>query len=381
MELQGSKIAMVSPSHNAYSETFIQKQKNGLQGEVFFYYGGFLPLYLEDHGKLMLPSISRMVKMKRKLGFKTFNADETAFIRSLKNNKIQIVLAQFGTTANRIVQICKKINIPLIAHFHGYDASVDVVIENCKNYKEVFAYSAYVIAVSISMQKRLIQLGCPEEKVIYNPYGPDISFFENKPMFSETKFIGLGRFVEKKAPYYTILAFKQVLEKFPEAKLMIGGKGELYEVCINLVRYHKLETHVLLPGILTREEFLQHLNTSFAFVQHSLTAINGDQEGTPVAVLEASAAGLPVIATFHAGIPDVILDGETGFLVQEHDVDAMAEKMIFLLENKALAIQMGQKGKERLQSHFTLEKHLRIIDFLIDKVIHTKIIAEKSNDL
>ncbi|WP_366184807.1 glycosyltransferase [Flavobacterium ovatum] len=369
MELQENRIAMVSPSLNAYSESFIQAQKVGLQGKVFYYYGDFLPQYLEEYGRLPSKHASWEVKIKRKLGFKTFNIEETAFIHSLKKNKIQVVLAQYGPTANRIVKICKKLNIPLITHFHGYDASIGYVIESCNKYKEVFEYSNYVIAVSRSMQKSLIELGCPSEKVIYNTYGPDNSFLNVDPQFTENTFIGLGRFVEKKAPYYTILAFKKVIGQFPNAQLVIGGKGELYEVCRNLVRYHKIENNVLLPGVLTKEAFIAYLEKSLAFVQHSVTALNGDQEGTPVSILEACAAGLPVIATDHAGIPDVIIDGETGFLVQEHDVDAMAEKMKIIIENTSLAKQMGANGKEVIKRNFSLQKHLTIIDDLVEQSI------------
>lgn len=369
MGLQKNRIAMVAPSLDAYSETFIQAQKKGLKGRLYYYYGGELPLYLEGLGKLTDQSVSFSIKVKRKLGFKIEALEERAFVYSLRKNKIQLVLAQYGPTAHRIVQICKDLQIPLITHFHGYDASVAEVIKKCKNYKNVFDYSTYVIAVSLSMQKRLIEMGCSKEKVIYNPYGPDTSFLEVKPHFSEAFFIGLGRFVDKKAPYYTLLAFSKVLVRFPNAKLIIGGKGELFEVCKNLVRHLKIEKNVLLPGILSREEFITYLSKGWAFVQHSVTDLSGDQEGTPVAVLEASAAGLPVIATRHAGIPDVILDRGTGFLVSEHDVDAMAEKMILLLENKALALQMGIKGKERIRNHFSLENHLQTLDQIIDKTI------------
>lgn len=363
---------MVSPSHNAYSETFIQEQKNGLQGAVFYYYGGGLPTHLENFGKLLNRSISITNKIKRKLKLTPFNAQETAFMRSLKQHKIEVVLAQYGTTAHRIVKLCEHVNIPLITHFHGYDASIHNVIENCNNYKEVFAYSTSIIAVSISMKDRLILLGCPKKKIVYNTYGPNPLFLEINPQFSTDVFIGLGRFVDKKAPYYTILAFNKVLEKYPHAKLVIGGKGELYEVCVNLVKYLKIENNVLLPGILTKEQFSAYLATSLAFVQHSVTALSGDQEGTPVAVLEASAAGLPVIATIHAGIPDVIIDGETGLLVAEHNVDAMATKMMQLLENKELAKQLGQQGKERVKNNFTMEKHVRVIDELITAAIAGK---------
>ena len=276
-----------------------------------------------------------------------------------------------------MVKICKQIKIPLITHFHGYDASVYSIIEKCNNYSELFNYSTFIIAVSVSMKRRLLELGCTEEKLVYNTYGPDNLFANLNLKFTEDTFIGIGRFVEKKAPYYTILAFNEVLKKYPNAKLILVGDGNLYEVCKNLIRHLKIENNVLLPGALSKELFTNNLENCLAFVQHSITAINGDQEGTPVAILEASAAGLPVIATFHAGIPDVIIDGETGLLVAEHDVNAMAEKMIILLENKELAINLGKKGKERVKYNFSQQRHLHFIDKLISgTVLNSK---QKSN--
>jgi colanic acid/amylovoran biosynthesis glycosyltransferase len=369
MELQRNRIAMVSPSQDAYSESFIQTQKNGLEGNVFFYYGGNLPTHLEGYGQLYRRKIFLLNKLKKKIGFIPFSPNELDFIDSLKEKKIQVVLAQYGTTANRIVKICKYLRIPLITHFHGYDASIASVIKDCNLYHNVFAYSSYVIAVSNSMKEKLLQLGCPKEKLVYNTCVAQPSFLEIQPQFSEDTFIALGRFVEKKAPYYTILAFSKVLKQFPKAQLIIGGKGELFEVCYNLIRYLKIENSVFLPGILSKEQFENYLTSSLAFVQHSVTALSGDQEGTPVAILEASAAGLPVIATFHAGIPDVILDGETGLLVEEHNVEGMTEKMLLLLENKELAMRMGEKGKDRIRSNFTMERHLRTIDDLINNLI------------
>lgn len=362
-------IAICSPNKNTYSETFIQAQKEGLGGEVYYYYGGELPTHLENFGKLFNQKDILINKIKQQLKLTIFNANEIAFIFSLKKNKIQVVIAQYGTTAYRIVEICKYLKIPLITHFHGYDASVYKVIENCKNYKDVFEYSSYVICVSISMKEKLFLLGCSPEKLIYNACVPALSFLDIRPKFTEPIFIGLGRFVEKKAPYYTILAFSQVVKKYPRAKLVIGGNGHLYEVCKNLVQYLKIENNVLLPGILSKEKFTEYLENALAFVQHSITTISGDQEGTPVAVLEASAAGLPIIATLHGGIPDVILNGKTGLLVAEHNVDEMAQKMLLLLGNKELAIELGRNGKNRIKSNYTMEKHLATIDKLIDEIV------------
>lgn len=369
MELLKNRIAMVSPSHNAYSETFIQAQKNGLNGEIYYYYGGLLPISIEGNGLLNNDYNKLITKLKHKLRLMHFSSAELAFVKSLKKNKIQLVFAQYGNTAHRIVKICKYLNIPLITHFHGYDASVNSVIESCGQYKEVFEYSSYIISVSKVMEAKLLEMGCPREKLVYNPYGPNNDFFKVKPSYSSSTFIGIGRFVNKKAPYYTILAFNRVVQQYPDANLILAGNGELYEVCVNLVKQLKLEDNVFFSGVIDRKNFISYLENAIAFVQHSVTAINGDQEGTPVAVLEASAAGVPVIATRHTGISDVILENETGLLVDEHDVEGMANAMIQLLANKNFAKTLGEKGKERIRELFSMERHLLKLDEIVNKSI------------
>ena len=139
--------------------------------------------------------------------------------------------------------------------------------------------------------------------------------------------------------------------------------------CNNLIRQFGLQDNIFLPGIIGQEEFLNYLKESIAFVQHSITAENGDAEGTPLSILEASAAGLPVISTFHGGIPDVIEHGKTGLLVKEHDVQGMAKEMISLLENPEIARKLGTNGKANIRQNFTLKKHILVLNELVDKAV------------
>jgi colanic acid/amylovoran biosynthesis glycosyltransferase len=222
-------IAVFSPSQNPYSETFIQAHKNGLKGNVFYYYGSGNNIKLEDHKQLMSLWANRLLRLYTKLKRKPDGyIQQQRILHSLKANKIEAILVEYGTHAHHLRNTLKTSKIPVIVHFHGYDASMDAVIKSCNSYKEVFEYSKFVIAVSMSMQKKLMSLGCAKEKVIYNPNGPDSSFLEIEPRFSKKTFIGLGRFVDKKAPYYVVLAFKKVLDTFPDAQLVIGGKITYY---------------------------------------------------------------------------------------------------------------------------------------------------------
>ena len=217
------------------------------------------------------------------------------------------------------------------------------------------------------MYEQLIKIGCPKEKLILNTYGPNDDFLKLTPTLEKEQFIAIGRFTNKKAPYYTILAFKNVVTQYPNAKLIMAGDGYLLNTCKNLVKLYQLEKNVAFVGVITPDEYRNYLTNSRAFVQHSITAENGDMEGTPLAVLEASAAGIPVISTNHAGIPDVVINNETGYLVDEHDVNTMATKMIDLLNDKEKASKMGQASKQRIQDHFSMQKHIDTLNILIQK--------------
>lgn len=171
-------------------------------------------------------------------------------------------------------------------------------------------------------------------------------------------FVGVGRFVEKKAPHLTLLAFRRVLDACPEARLRLLGDGPLMPVCRDMVRGLGMEHAVELPGAVPHAEVAEAMRGARAFVQHSVRAADGDCEGNPVAVMEAGAAGLPVVATRHAGIPETVLDGTTGLLVDERDVDGMAERMIELARDPALAGRLGRAARERIRAEFGMEKSI-----------------------
>lgn len=363
------RIAIVAPNKDIYSETFIYAHKTRLKGEKFFYYGSLDKIMLENSGSLSQHA-DLVLKLKRKFKGKSYSWYHQELLkRSFIKNKIDVVFAEYGPKAQSLLPIVKSLNLPLIVHFHGFDASVYQIVKANNNYKELFKVAQYVIVVSRKMFRDLLDLGCPKNKLVYNVYGPNEKFYDVNSKFTEPQFISVGRFVDKKAPYYLILAFEKVVVKYPEARLVMAGKGELLNVCKNLVKYYGLNDKIIFPGVISAEEYRKYLNSSVAMIQHSVTADSGDSEGTPVAIIEASASGLPVISTRHAGIPDVILDGETGFLVEEHEVTKMAEYMLMFLQNREMARTMGKKGKQNIQVNYSLNKHIECLDHLIDQTL------------
>lgn len=369
-------IALLSPNKETYSETFIKVHKEKLTGNIKYYYGGFLPTFLEGEG-----IFSKGSKYYLNWGFNkifksrsTLKQAEYQLLQSFLKNKIDIVFAEYGQTGAECLNVCKRLRLPLLVHFHGFDASNKEVLQKYGDkYKEMFEYATFIIVVSKKMKEIVLEYGADEAKVILNYYGPNEMFKLGYPDFSSNNFIAVGRFVDTKAPYYVLFAFKNVLETYPDAKLIMVGDGPLLGDCINIIRYLQIEKKVKLHLTVNHDRVGELLRDSFCFVQHSATTINGDMEGTPNTVLEASISGLPVISTFHAGIPDIIIHGETGLLVNEHDVNKMAEYMCLLFADRSMAEEMGKKGKENISENFNQKKYISILNALVKDSLNYKI--------
>lgn len=323
-------VAHVNP--NAYSETFIHNHLKYLPAEI-----------------INIPGISFPLQQNREQ-LKQF----------LLEKQVDAILAEYGRVGVALMDICQELSIPLIVHFHGFDAYSHGELQNSgRYYPSLFQKSSATIAVSRHMEQQLLSLGAVKEKLYYNPYGVNLSLFQpSQPEKSELIFIAVGRFIDKKAPNLTILAFAQVCYQYPQVKLIMIGEGVLLESCKMLAKSLGIEENIEFTGSLPQSAVAEKMRQARAFVQHSVTASYGDSEGTPNSVIEASASGIPIIATRHAGIKDVVIEGETGFLVDEGDVDGMAEYMIQLAENSELAQKLGEAGRKRIEQYFSLEQSL-----------------------
>lgn len=347
------KIAIITNKPYQRCETFIKAQIDLLPFSYKQYWGHKLPF------NLVKKKANRLIRLLRKVKVLKNKNTLITFIEDLQANKIELVLAQYGTVGHLVVEASKQLNLPLVVHFHGHDAVRKTVLKAQNNYKQLFAYSKLiVVSVSHEMTKRLIAIGCPKDKIIYNVYGPANTFLNLEPTYSKKQFISIGRFVEKKAPHLTILAFAEVLKIHNDATLLYAGDGVLLDSCIDLVTALGISENVFFPGRITPEDYKNYLKTSLAYVQHSIEAQDGDMEGTPVSILEASAAGLPIISTWHAGIPDVIMHKETGLLSSERDIEAMVKHLLWVLNNKEEAIVMGTMGKKHIKENYSLNHHI-----------------------
>jgi len=159
--------------------------------------------------------------------------------------------------------------------------------------------------------------------------------------------------VEKKGIEYVIRAVAQVARSFPQLRYDIIGDGPLRAELQKLAVALSVEKIVQFHGALNAESVRNLLDEAHAFVLASVTAKDGDQEGTPVSLLEAQAAGLPVISTRHSGIPEIVLDGESGWLVPERDADALADRLNQLRNHPELAERLGRRGRKFIEARFS----------------------------
>lgn len=355
------RIAIISPNSYEESETFIKAHIDLLEAEVFHFHGGIDNLHKQDSKPLSLfkKGLLRLVGMVLKIpNYDAYNTLK----HYIRKYKIECILFEYGTTAGDFIHIMEKIEIPFVASFYGYEINIKSVREKYKaEYKRVFLRAKKICSVSNEMMQKLVDAGCPAEKIFHSACGPNPFFAELQPEFRKNNFFALGRFVNKKSPVELILVIHKLKQKHADVQLVIGGDGPLYEASCRLVSGLSLEENVKLVGRLDKVEYRNYLEKSIAFLQHSVTAMNGDQEGTPVSILEAALSGLPVVSTNHAGIPETVIHEKTGLLVEEHDVEGMANAIEQILVDKSKARQMGSEAREFVSENFSMEKHLNTL--------------------
>jgi glycosyltransferase involved in cell wall biosynthesis len=374
------KTCIVHSQEGSYSETFIRNHVEHLPGDIRPLYGLDLDLFLPGGASLAgKPTLAcRLVDSFKSrvlgIGYRSIRARRVA--QYLAKEKVDIVLAEFGVNGVEIMDVCVQCSVPLVVHFHGYDAYAATVLEGAigRAYRRLFGVAAAVVAVSRDMEAQLISLGAPAERVHYIPYGVDCERFRQCEVATQPPvFVSVGRFVDKKAPYLTLLAFAKCVQRVPESRLVMLGDGPLWEACQRLAVALGCGDAVEFPGVLTPARVAEKMQSARAFVQHSVRPrtglAKGDSEGTPLAVIEAGASGLPIVATRHAGIKDVVIEGITGILVDEGDVEGMAEGMIQMARDPALAAQYGEKASQRVREEFEISKQLGKLGALLASVV------------
>jgi len=289
--------------------------------------------------------------------------------------RYDVLHAHFGPVANSFRFAPQLLRAPLCVSFHGYDFSTQPRQEGAGMYCKLFKI---VDAVTVNSQytgSQVKKLGCPAGLLHLLPVGLDPAEFpfreRNRGLSEPVRILTVARLVPIKGYEYVIRAVAQLREQGCEIGYDIVGDGPLKEPLQNLIRELNLGEAVTLHGSLDSSGIRKLLDRSHIFVLASVS-IDGDQEGQGLALQEAQAAGLPVIATDHGALPEGMRAGESGFLVPERDVTALVERLKYLVAHPEQGASMGQKGRAFVEKNFDIQRLNHKLSLIYEMMIENQ---------
>lgn len=289
----------------------------------------------------------------------------------------KIVHAHFGQSAPAALTLAESLGIPLVVTYHGQDATIqDTELKRSWRGREylrgrprVMRGAALVIAVSDFIRDRLLAQGFPASKLVTHRNGIDVEFFRRSSPAREPVVVFVGRFVEKKGCEYLLRALGRLRRAGIVARAVLIGDGVLGPALKRLSSEVGADAEFV--GFLPLHEVKGWLERASVVVVPSVTAADGNSEGLPTVILEAQAMGTPVVATRHAGNAEGLVEGRSALLVEERDVDGLAQCLRYFLENPAAVESFGAAGRAFVETNFGIEGQAAGLERLYDRAIGT----------
>ena len=288
--------------------------------------------------------------------------------------KYDIVHCQFGTLGNKVLAL-EETGMRfhrLAVTFRGYDISSEYLRRGPRHYDRLLKRADLVMANCHFFAKRLLATGCDVEKLKIHRSGIACDRFVYRqpvvPKERPLRLITVGRLVGKKGIPYALEAVAGLVARGIDVEYRIIGEGPEKTNCLQIVEAHGLQNVVQWLGALPQREIIHHLSESDVFIASNVTSPRGDQDAPINTLKEAMATGLPVIATAHGGIPELVEDGVSGFLVPERDPPALQERIEWLLSNPAAWADLAKAGRRQVEQQYNLETWN---DLLVQRYLET----------
>ena len=292
-------------------------------------------------------------------GWRPEDAHVLEIKRFLCRNKVKVLMGEYLDQTLPYISIARDLGIRLYAHAHGYDVSASLRDPACCSRYLEYNNTDGIITMSHFSKQRLVDIGVQSDKIFVVPYGVDAPDLPMKREGSsmEVRCLAVGRLTGKKGPIYLLDAFRRASAVCPNMRLDVIGDGELFDAARQYVDAGALAGKICLHGPKSSSDVALAMKSADIFLQHSRIAPDtGDQEGLPVSILEAMAAALPVVSTYHAGIPEAVTHGVTGLLSPEGDVKSMAEHIIRLAHSADMRCEMGVAAWETVHGEFSSDR-------------------------
>jgi glycosyltransferase involved in cell wall biosynthesis len=304
------------------------------------------------------------------------DASQWALIRNMMEATIRdvspaVVHAHFGSDGLAIAPVVARLGIPLVVSFHGVDASR--LLDNDEIHglmkREVFGI-ANIVAVSQEMKGRLVGKGARDDRIHVIHVGKRTEEYNFNPPVNVRRFVSVGRMIEKKGHFDTVRAFATICNEYKDVSLDIVGGGDLMDNLRDLIHGLNIENRVVLHGYLSHDQVKDVMARSDAFVLSSRRAQNGDCEGAPTVLMEAQAAGLPCVSTWHAGIPETIPAENHHLLAPEGDVEGIASRMRWLTQAPPDELVMiAERGRAHIEENYNLATEARKLMSLYEHIV------------
>lgn len=273
-----------------------------------------------------------------------------------------IVHCHYGQIGLRYQVAARLWRSPLVVSYYGHDCSSYPRTHGDRVFAPLFREADAVTSLSGHMDAQLRALGCPDRLLRRVPLAVDAAAFHlsgrrSRGLDEPVRLLTVARLTEKKGVEYALRALALLGDEFPAVRYDVVGDGPLLPELQALAAALGLAGRVRFLGARTGDGVREALRAADLFVLPSVTAADGDQEGTPTVLLEAAFCELPVLSTRHAGIPELVRDGESGYLVPERDAEALAGRLRDLLRDLLRAPErwaaMGDAGRRHVEGGHT----------------------------
>ena len=304
------------------------------------------------------------------------------FARVLQKKRAAILHSHFGNRGYFDLPLKRKMGIPHVTTFYGHDVSLLPREERWKKrLKTLFQCGGLMLAEGNYMKKTLLELGCPEGKVKVQHLGVDlekIPFIPRRPgNTGKVRILIAGTFREKKGITYALEAFARVAARHEHVEATLIGDAGRSQREVNykreittLISNRAIAHRVNYLGFLPHPAFIEEAINNHIFLSPSIHPSDGETEGgAPVALIEMSAYGMPIVSTFHCDIPEVVIDGKSGFLVPEKDIDGLADRLEHLVTHPEIWEPMGRAGRKHVEEEFNIVKQAAKLEVIYDSLL------------
>lgn len=304
--------------------------------------------------------------------FTLFSSTASVLNHALDLQHFDMVLCHFGPMGLLALALRRAglLQGQIATAFHGIDMTTFLQTMGREVYAPLFAEGDLFLPISERWRSRLVELGCPQDRIAVHHMGIDPGRFCTQSRLwragESLRLLTIARLIEKKGVEYGIRAVARLVAHSDLSVLYtIVGDGPLRPSLEELVHGLGVQDHVHFLGAQSQEVVAQRLQDSHLLLAPSVVATDGDEEGIPVALMEALASGLPVIATRHSGIPELIHHGENGWLVPERDAESLAEVIGQAACSAKDWPRLAASGRHTVETAFNIH---RLNDTLLDRL-------------